>query len=138
MDKHYLSPDDITAALVHLWCMDFLDYKGEHRERSRVGLSLAILMYCFTSARTGEVHESTARRACARRANTRGNKIQRSGNDDPATKGRDTGAADRNLSAEVLAACYKVCNVIPVCIVVAADLLPGSILSCPFRWLRAA
>ncbi|KAL1960667.1 hypothetical protein VTO42DRAFT_7246 [Malbranchea cinnamomea] len=45
MDRHYLSPNDIMVALVHLWCKDFMDYKGQYRERTRVGLSLGILRY---------------------------------------------------------------------------------------------
>ncbi|EFW14145.1 hypothetical protein CPSG_09219 [Coccidioides posadasii str. Silveira] len=65
MEKHYLSPDDIKAALEFLWCRDYLDYKGQFREQSRVDLAHSILLYCYTSARTGEVHESTAQRATA-------------------------------------------------------------------------
>ncbi|PGH04310.1 hypothetical protein AJ80_08533 [Polytolypa hystricis UAMH7299] len=100
MEKHYLSPDDITEALEFLWCKDFIDYKGIHRERSRVDLADSILMYCFTSARTGEVHESTARRAAARCKKDRG-----AGDMDPAVKAEH--GDDQKLSAEALAACYK-------------------------------
>ena len=51
-------------------------------------ISAAILLYYFTSARTGEVHELTARRARAREG--------------PGSK------SDEELQARVIAACYKV------------------------------
>ncbi|KAJ5215212.1 uncharacterized protein N7498_001619 [Penicillium cinerascens] len=47
-----------------------------------------MLLYCFTSARTGEVHESTARRASAREKTAK--------------------ESDEDLEARVMAACYKV------------------------------
>lgn len=47
-----------------------------------------MLLDCFTSARTGEVHESTARRY----------QVQEMGNSE-----------NKELEARVLAACYKVC-----------------------------
>ncbi|KAJ6080338.1 zinc finger protein [Penicillium canescens] len=46
-----------------------------------------MLLYCFTSVRTGEVHESTARR----------HRAQKTGED----------SKDADLEARVMAACYK-------------------------------
>lgn len=66
MPKDCFSPNDLSITLTQLWCCDFKEYRGKCRDRSRVGLSFAILLYCFTSARTGEVHESTARRTTPR------------------------------------------------------------------------
>ncbi|KAJ5478449.1 hypothetical protein N7530_003958 [Penicillium desertorum] len=60
MDKDGLSLDDLTVLMTQLWCRDFYEYRGQPTDRT------PILLYCFTSARTGEVHESTARRARAR------------------------------------------------------------------------
>lgn len=48
-----------------------------------------MLLYCFTSARTGEVYELTARRHGARKIGEESN--------------------DTDLEARVMAACYKVC-----------------------------
>ncbi|PYI00196.1 hypothetical protein BO71DRAFT_455086 [Aspergillus ellipticus CBS 707.79] len=87
MEKDGLSLNDLTVLLTQLWCRDFKEYRGEPPDRTRVQLSAAMLLYCFTSARTGEVHESTARRAVAR-------------------EHRDNGS-DNELEAQVLAACYK-------------------------------
>ncbi|KAJ5460047.1 Zinc fingerC2H2, partial [Penicillium daleae] len=50
-------------------------------------ISAVILLYCFTSTRTGEVYKSTARRARARES--QGYK------------------SDKELEARVIAACYK-------------------------------
>ncbi|KAE8387077.1 hypothetical protein BDV23DRAFT_174933 [Aspergillus alliaceus] len=44
----------------HLWCQDLYEYRGICPERSSVELSVSMLLYCFTSARTGEVYKSTA------------------------------------------------------------------------------
>ena len=81
MEKTFLSPNDLTVVMFHLWCKDGYEYRGKHGERGRVQFSGAILLYCFSSARTGEVHESTARRI------------------------KDE---DRKEEDEVEAACYKV------------------------------
>lgn len=89
MDKHALSPNDLTILMVQLWCRDFKEYRGEIPDRTRVQISAAMLLYCFTSARTGEVHESTARRSMAK------------------IPGADP--ADAILEARTMAACYKVC-----------------------------
>ncbi|KAN0068340.1 hypothetical protein V8E54_013536 [Elaphomyces granulatus] len=86
MHKDGLSPNDLTVLMTQLWCKDFKEYRGEPPDRTRVQLSAAIILYCFTSARTGEVHESTARRALAR---------------------KDKNKTDNKLEARVLAACYK-------------------------------
>lgn len=51
-------------------------------------------MYCYTSARTGEVHESTARRHTAR---------QKKAGSDP---------DDKALAAETLSACYEVSSAV--------------------------
>ncbi|KAN0069665.1 hypothetical protein V8E54_011971 [Elaphomyces granulatus] len=85
MHKDGLSPNDLTVLMTQLWCKDFKEYRGEPPDRARVQLSAAMLLYCFTSARAGEVHESTARRALAREQKTN----------------------DKKLEARVLAACYK-------------------------------
>ncbi|CAI7676883.1 unnamed protein product [Penicillium manginii] len=73
--------------MTQLWCRDSLEYRGYPPDRSRVQLSAAMLLYCFTSARTGEVHESTARRRSARQ--------------------RDEEDLDKILEARTMAACYK-------------------------------
>lgn len=74
--------------MTQLWCRDFHEYRGKPPDRTRVQLSAAMLLYCFTSARTGEVHESTARRFTARE--------------------RSAKESDEDLEARVMAACYKV------------------------------
>ncbi|RHZ62459.1 uncharacterized protein CDV56_107336 [Aspergillus thermomutatus] len=88
MSRDGLSPNDLTILLTQLWCRDFKEYRGQYPDRSRVQLTASILLYCFSSARTGEVHESTARRSIAR---------QKDGGDDN----------DANLRASAMAACYK-------------------------------
>lgn len=88
MEKDGVSPNDLTVLMTQLWCRDFQEYRGEPPDRARVQLSAAMLLYCFTSARTGEVHESTARRGLAR--------------------GSDNGETDEEIEARVMAACYKV------------------------------
>lgn len=90
MDKHALSPNDLTILMVQLWCRDFKEYRSEIPDRTRVQISAAMLPYCFTSARTGEVHESTARRRMAK------------------IPGADP--ADATIEARAMAACYKVCS----------------------------
>ncbi|KAJ5772119.1 Zinc finger C2H2 [Penicillium odoratum] len=82
-----VSPNDLTILMTQLWCRDHHEYRGNPNDRARIQLSAAILLYCFTSARTGEVHESTARRK----------------------KAQDIGvdSEDAELEARVLAACYK-------------------------------
>jgi hypothetical protein len=89
MSRDGLSPNDLNILLTQLWCRDFKEYRGQYPDRSRVQLTASILLYCFSSARTGEVHESTARRSLARQKD--------SGDDN-----------DANLRASVMAACYKV------------------------------
>ncbi|KAJ5741093.1 Zinc finger C2H2 [Penicillium malachiteum] len=87
MDKDGgVSPNDLTILMTQLWCRDHHEYRGHPPDRARVQLSAAMLLYCFTTARTGEVHESTARR----------HKAHQSGNKN-----------DGNLEARVMAACYK-------------------------------
>lgn len=88
MDKDGLSPNDLTVLMTQLWCRDFHEFRGEIPDRTRVQLSAAILLYCFTSARTGEVHESTCRRKVSRE--------------------QGTDKEDKKLEARVMAACYKV------------------------------
>lgn len=88
MDYSGLSPNDIIILLTQLWCRDSHEFRGEIPDRTRVQLSAAMLLYCFTSARTGEVHKSTAWRALARL---------------PSEDKRDI-----ELEARVMAACYKV------------------------------
>jgi hypothetical protein len=94
MHKDGLSPNDLTVLMTQLWCKDFKEYRGEPPDRSRVQLSAAMLLYCFTSARAGEVHESTARRALARGQKTH----------------------DKELEARVLAATYKVSGLKVLCV----------------------
>ncbi|KAF7169446.1 hypothetical protein CNMCM6106_004351 [Aspergillus hiratsukae] len=88
MPRDGLSPNDLTILLTQLWCRDFKEYRGKYPDRSRVQLTASILLYCFTSARTGEVHEPTARRSISR---------QKDSCDDK----------DANLQATAMAACYK-------------------------------
>jgi hypothetical protein len=89
MSRDGLSPNDLTILLTQLWCRDFKEYRGKFPDRNRVQLTASILLYCFSSARTGEVHESTARRSIAR---------QKDGDN----------SNDANLRAYSMAACYKV------------------------------
>jgi carbonic anhydrase len=58
MDKGALSPNDLTILKTQLWYRDFKEYQGKYPDRTRVEISAAILLYYFTFARTGEVHES--------------------------------------------------------------------------------
>lgn len=89
MDKDGgVSPNDLTILMTQLWCRDHHEYRGNPADRARVQLSGAMLLYCFTSSRTGEVHESTARR----------HRAQEIGESE-----------DASLEARVMAACYKVC-----------------------------
>ncbi|EAW17212.1 uncharacterized protein NFIA_005750 [Aspergillus fischeri NRRL 181] len=88
MSRDGLSPNDLTILLTQLWCWDFKEYRGQFPDRSRVQLTTSILLYYFSSARTGEVHESTARRSLAR---------QKDSSDDN----------NANLQASAMAACYK-------------------------------
>ena len=76
--------------MTQLWCRDHHEYRGDPADRARVQLSAAMLLYCFTSARTGKVHESTARRHGAREIGGE--------------------SEDADLEARVMAACYKVCS----------------------------
>ncbi|RAK89254.1 hypothetical protein BO79DRAFT_228059 [Aspergillus costaricaensis CBS 115574] len=62
MPKDSVSPNDLMIILTHLWCCDFKEYREKYPDRSRVQLSAFLLLYCFMSARTGKVHESTAHR----------------------------------------------------------------------------
>ncbi|EED21202.1 conserved hypothetical protein [Talaromyces stipitatus ATCC 10500] len=91
MPKPCLAPNDLAALLKHLWCNDSYNYRGKCADRQRVALSFATLVYCFTSARTGEVHESTARRKASR------------------SQCQSGGVEEHNLifSAKAMAACYK-------------------------------
>ncbi|KAL3439835.1 hypothetical protein BJX65DRAFT_291535 [Aspergillus insuetus] len=91
MSRDGLSPNDLTILLSQLWCRDFKEYRGCYPDRTRVQYTAAILLYCFTSARAGEVHESTARRSTSR------HKVPR---------GEDDGD-DSDLQAKTMAACYK-------------------------------
>ncbi|KAI9035642.1 uncharacterized protein KD926_003153 [Aspergillus affinis] len=87
MPKDGFSPNDLTVLQTQLWCRDFKEYRGCYPDRSRVQLTASMLLYCFSSARTGEVHESTARRAVARE--------------------KQNDNKDSTLRATVMAACYK-------------------------------
>lgn len=88
MDKDGLSPNDLNVLMTQLWCRDFKEFRGDSPDRARVQLSAAMLLYCFTSARTGEVYKSIARRATVR-----GNGLDK---------------AEEDIETRVLAACYKV------------------------------
>ena len=88
MSRDGFSRNDLRIVQKYLWCEDSYEYRGVYPERSRVDLSVSMLLYCFTSARTGEVYESTARRSLARE--------------------HDGSEVEKNLSAAVMAACYKV------------------------------
>ncbi|KAJ5737901.1 Zinc finger C2H2 [Penicillium malachiteum] len=55
MDKDGgVSPNDLTILMTQLWCRDHYEYRGSPPDRARVQLSAAMLLYCFTTARTGE------------------------------------------------------------------------------------
>jgi carbonic anhydrase len=88
MDHSGLSPNEIIILLTQLWCRDSHEFRGEIPDRTRVQLSAAMLLYCFISARTGEVYESTVRRGLLR------------------MPGEDE--TDKELEARVMVACYKV------------------------------
>ncbi|KAL3467666.1 hypothetical protein BJX64DRAFT_299023 [Aspergillus heterothallicus] len=92
MSRDGLSLNNLTILLSQLWCRDFKEYRGCYPDRTRVQYTAAILLYCFTLARAGEVHESTARRSTSR------HKVPR---------GEDDGD-DSDLQAKTMAACYKV------------------------------
>ncbi len=83
------SCDNLIIIMKQLWCQDSFKYRGRYPERARIQLSVSILLYCFTSARTGEVHESID---CRRSARERGD------------------YEDGNLDAAVMVVCYKVSN----------------------------
>lgn len=87
MPKPCLSPNDLTALLSHLWCDDNYDYRGKCSDHQRVALNFSTLVYCFTSARTGELHESLCRRQ-ARRPEEAEDKVE--------------------FNAKAMTACYKV------------------------------
>ena len=89
MSRDGLSPNDLTILLTQLWCRDFKEYHSKFPDWNRVQLTALILLYYFSSARTGEVHESTARCSIAR---------QKDGDN----------SHDANLRAYSMAACYKV------------------------------
>ncbi|KAJ5202331.1 Zinc finger C2H2 [Penicillium cf. viridicatum] len=82
-----VSPNDLTILITQLWCRDHHKYRGNPTDRARVQLSTAILLYCFTSTRIGEVYKSTARRYGAREIGEE--------------------SEDTNLEAHVIAAYYK-------------------------------
>ncbi|KAL2812348.1 hypothetical protein BDW59DRAFT_176992 [Aspergillus cavernicola] len=86
-EKGGLSPNDLAILMTQLWCQDSLEYRGRYPDRTRIQLSAALLLYCFTSARAGEVHESTRRR---RRAQLRMENMP-----------------DKSLNPQALSACYK-------------------------------
>ncbi|KAL4954732.1 hypothetical protein BDW69DRAFT_193781 [Aspergillus filifer] len=83
--KEYII-SDLKAKLA--WCRDFKEYRSQYPDQSRVQLTASILLYCFSSAQTGKVHESTACRSIAR---------QKDNGDDNNTK----------LWASVMVAYYK-------------------------------
>jgi hypothetical protein len=62
MPKPCLSPNDLTALLKHLWCNNNHNYHRKCADRQRVALNFATLVYCFTSAQTGELYKSLCRR----------------------------------------------------------------------------
>ncbi|KAJ0413052.1 hypothetical protein BJY00DRAFT_322648 [Aspergillus carlsbadensis] len=88
MPRDGLSPNDLTILLTQLWCRDFKEYHGKCPDRSRVQCTASILLYCFSSARTGEVQESTARRSAA-------------------LENEHGESGDAALAASAMAACYK-------------------------------
>ncbi|GFF96583.1 conserved hypothetical protein [Aspergillus lentulus] len=82
MEKDGLSLNDLTILLTQLWCQDFKEYSGACPDRIRVQLSAVILLYCFMSAWSGEVHKSTTQ------------------------KQKDKGE-EEDTRAYIIAACYK-------------------------------
>ncbi|CBF83199.1 predicted protein [Aspergillus nidulans FGSC A4] len=88
MPRDGLSLNDLTILLTQLWFRDFKEYRSQYPDQSRVQLTAPILLYCFSSAQTGEVHESTAHRSIAQ---------QKDNGDDNDTK----------LWASVMVAYYK-------------------------------
>ncbi|KAJ5890042.1 acetyl-CoA synthetase-like protein [Penicillium tannophilum] len=76
-----------------LWCRDHPEFLGSPADRAKVQLSAAMLVYCLTSTRTGEVHEHTARR-----------RLAQDSNENP---------EDRELETRVMVACYKLSFRIP-------------------------
>jgi hypothetical protein len=94
MEKDCFSPNDLVILLTQLWCCDHKEYRGRGQDRARVGLAFSLLLYCFTSARTGEVHESTARRGQAQK--------------------EGEGATFKSFESRAMSACYKVSQMDPV------------------------
>ncbi|OJZ91241.1 hypothetical protein ASPFODRAFT_57432 [Aspergillus luchuensis CBS 106.47] len=60
MPKNYFLLNDLMIVLTYFWCCDFKEYYRKYPDRSQVQFSTSLLLYCFTSARTREVYESTA------------------------------------------------------------------------------
>ncbi|GCB25826.1 hypothetical protein AAWM_08711 [Aspergillus awamori] len=87
MSKDGFYHNDLKIVQKHLWCNDSFEYRGQYPERTRVDLSALMLLYYFTPARTGEVHESTTRRISTRER-------------------EDTDLA-KHMGAAVMAACYR-------------------------------
>ncbi|KAL4900480.1 hypothetical protein BDW74DRAFT_170858 [Aspergillus multicolor] len=79
MSRDGLSLNNLTILLAQLWCQDFEKYR------------LLMLVYCFTSARTGEVHESTACRL---------NALEK-------VIAEEEELEDTCIKASAMAACYK-------------------------------
>ncbi|KAL4982474.1 hypothetical protein BDW68DRAFT_192120 [Aspergillus falconensis] len=64
--RDFCVPKAMSINMKELWCRDFKEYHSQYPDQSRVQLTASILLHCFSSAQTGEVHESTARRSIAR------------------------------------------------------------------------
>lgn len=105
-----MSPNDLTVLLTQLWCRDFHEYRGNPPDRARVQMNASLLLYCFTSARTGEVHESSARRADARQAQVQEVEIENEDEDEgeKEMERKEMEKKERELEARVLSGCYKV------------------------------
>lgn len=73
-----------------LWCRDHHECRGSPADRAKAQLSAGMLLYCFTSTRTGEVHEYTAWR-----------RLAQDSNENP---------EDRRLEGRVVVACYRLCS----------------------------
>lgn len=64
MNKDEFSSNDLIAIMMQLWCKNYYEYRDN--DRSRVQLSFALLLYCYTSSRIDEMHEFIARKQSAK------------------------------------------------------------------------
>ncbi|CBF79037.1 predicted protein [Aspergillus nidulans FGSC A4] len=53
-EQNFQAPGNISVTIKELWCRDFKEYHGKLPKQSRVQLTALILLYCLSSARTGE------------------------------------------------------------------------------------